>query len=81
MKQKIQINLQDFLEWRFSDKEDLEYLGELALECIAESKPISLDEIWASTGYLPIDLVRGGIEIPEDEDELCPEDYEVEWIR
>lgn len=76
---KIQINKQRFLDWRFSDEDDLVYLGKLTLQKLNGGEDITIDSIWKETGYLPATLVCSGLDT-SNVNEITPEDYEVEWL-
>ena len=87
MKQKLIINKKDFLEFRISDKDDLIELGSLTLEKLKDNETVSIDVIWKTTGYIPINIVRNKDEIDLDKagylidaEELYPENFNVEWI-
>lgn len=79
MKDTIKINKKDFLDWRFSNTEDLAYLGELALKMLNGGEVVNIANVWEETGYLPATLVISGLNTPGIV-EITPEDYLVEWL-
>ena len=66
----LEIPTAEFLGWVFSDREDLEELGRLTVENLKKTppEPITLDQIYASTGYIPRHLIKS-----------CSEPLDVEW--
>ena len=87
MKQTLKINKEEFLDWRFSYKDDLISLANLVIEKLNNNETVSIDVIWKTTGYIPINLIRNTDEIDldnadydNDAEELYPEDFNIEWI-
>lgn len=89
MQQTIKINKEEFLDWRFSDKSDLLYFAKFVINNLKSNyeNTISINTIWKTTHYIPIDLVQNKNEInlekadyDNDTKELYPEDFNVEWI-
>ena len=79
-KEIVQINKQEFLGWRFSEEEDLIYLGELAVDTLLGLDNLNMDTIWEETGHIPAHLIKNDLGLDEDEDEITPQDYKVQWL-
>lgn len=79
---KLQIRIKEFLDWRFSDNDDLERLGQLQLKHLKhpdKHPEITLTWTYNNTGYIPKRLITSCSEPIEDEWTPSETD-EVEWL-
>jgi hypothetical protein len=82
------INKREFLEWFYSDKDDISALGQDVFdELLVEGEySTTIDEVWRQAGYIPVDLVRNpealsGMCEDDDEIQFPATDFDVEWIE
>lgn len=79
---KLQIQTNEFLDWKFADREDLERLGQLQLNHLKypnKHPEITLSWIYNDTGYIPTRLIATCSELIECEWTPSETD-EVEWL-